>query len=97
MVKVKSQSGSGNYDVDIEALTCTCPHFQYRMKPIGGICKHIQQVLNETAGKHDDAIKFIKHNTDAVAFVEKYGEEILQGLKRTGQVLEYRGKLWLPK
>jgi hypothetical protein len=29
--------------------SCSCPHWQYRMAPIGGHCKHIERILAQEA------------------------------------------------
>ena len=40
---IKGSTGN-KYKVDIENNTCTCPHFEYRLKGTKQICKHIKQV-----------------------------------------------------
>ena len=42
---IKGSTGN-KYKVDIENNTCTCPHFEYRLKGTKQICKHIKQVGN---------------------------------------------------
>jgi hypothetical protein len=97
IVKINSSTGKGTYDVDTIALTCTCPHYTMRMIRIGGICKHIQQALNDLniGTKEEDYLEFIKANKDAVEFVEKYSEGTLTMLKQKGSVIEVNGKLIL--
>lgn len=49
--KVESASHPGTwYIVNLASRTCTCPEFVFRMKRIGGICKHISAVEERSAG-----------------------------------------------
>ena len=43
----------------------------------------------------DEALKHIFTNNDAVEFVEKYSEELLNVLKKRGEVIEQVGKLFI--
>ena len=49
-VEVKGSNGAV-YNVDLYNNTCTCPHFQYRLKDTDKICKHLEKVRRNTAGK----------------------------------------------
>lgn len=41
-VRIESQNRKGKYYyVDLENKTCSCPEFFFRMRHIGGVCKHI--------------------------------------------------------
>jgi hypothetical protein len=43
-VTVPSEKDPGvTYEVDLDAQTCTCPHFQARLKGTGKLCKHLAQ------------------------------------------------------
>ena len=35
----------GKYDVDKSNKTCSCPHFQYRLKGYNTLCKHLEEAL----------------------------------------------------
>ena len=35
----------GKYDVDTSNKTCSCPHFQYRLKNYNTLCKHLEEAL----------------------------------------------------
>ena len=93
IIKVSSSSGNGSYEVDTINLTCTCPHYLYRMEKINGMCKHILQTLERLGDVREEALKFILTNNDAIGFIEKYSEDLLVALKKSGQVIEERGRL----
>lgn len=104
ITKVLSSTGNGSYTVDTMELSCTCPHYMYRLIGTGKLCKHIQQVLDSPSkfkeegivvvNNSEDLLKFIKaNNNDAVVFVEQHSEEDLNKLKLTGQVFERHGIL----
>ena len=40
---VKGSNGA-IYAIDLNNNTCTCPHFQYRLKGTNKICKHLKKV-----------------------------------------------------
>jgi len=96
-VKHISKSTGTIYDIDLEKLTCTCPHYLYRLAKSGGMCKHIQEELLKFEKLIPKALEFIETNengVDAVEFVELFGEEILQVLKQRGEVYEKLGRLY---
>ena len=105
ITKVKSSSSGKEYDVDTILLSCSCPHYLYRLQGTGQLCKHIKQVLDNPdnykekesipiVDNSEDLLEFIRtHNDDAVLFVEKFSEKDLKNLKLTGQVFENHGKL----
>jgi len=37
----------GNYELDLDNKTCSCPHFHYRLKGTGKLCKHLKDAFNE--------------------------------------------------
>jgi len=97
IVQIKSSNGTTTYDVNILEMSCTCPHYLYRMKAMGGVCKHIKQALDQasvtTEHKTEEALDFLETNTNAVDFVDKFGEDLLNHFKRVGQVLEQNNKI----
>lgn len=102
IMKVPSSTGNGTYSVDTALLTCTCPHYLYRLQLTGELCKHIKAVLHSPSSYkrvdkeyeiNHEAIQFIITNNDAVVFVDNYGEDVLTMLKKTGNVIEEHGKL----
>lgn len=107
ITKVKSSSSNKEYEVNTMELTCTCPHYTYRLIGTGEICKHIKQVLDNPSqykdeqavviGNGDVLLSFIEDNKSAVDFVEKYSEKELNKLKLTGQVFEKHGVLTVLK
>jgi len=102
--KIKSHNNENSYIVDTITLSCSCPHYQYRLKYSGGFCKHIQEILknpnkyeqvkNDIIEEDIEMIKFIKNDNDAVNFVEKFGELTLNKLK-CSVVFEKHGLLHL--
>ena len=59
--EVESHIKGEFYTVNIDSKTCTCPHYQFRMKKFGGECKHIIAVRD-----------FIAANTEVKAYKSKY-------------------------
>jgi len=41
------RSKIGKYDVDVVNKTCSCPHFYYRLKGTGKLCKHLKEAIVE--------------------------------------------------
>lgn len=107
IAKVKSSTGKGEYEVNTMELSCTCPHYMYRLMGTGQICKHIKQVLDnpsnfkdmhaEQISNTDSILEFIEKNNNAVDFVEHYSEKELNKLKLMGQVFEKHGVLTVLK
>lgn len=56
----------GKYDVDVVNKTCSCPHFQYRLKGTGKLCKHLKEAINNSTsdenlyGSNSDGNNMIK-------------------------------------
>ncbi|HIH42993.1 TPA: hypothetical protein HA246_05090 [Candidatus Woesearchaeota archaeon] len=51
--EVESHTKGNFYTVDIDAKTCTCPHYQFRLKRFGGECKHIVAVRDFMAANSE--------------------------------------------
>jgi predicted nucleic acid-binding Zn finger protein len=88
-----SKSSGKIYQVDITKLTCSCPDWKNRQAKVHGLCKHLVAEIQKTTGQKLDYIQVIKQDSDAVHFVEKYGEEELELLKRKGICYEENGVL----
>ena len=60
----------GKYDVDITNKTCTCPHFYYRLKGTGKLCKHLKEAINNSPSDQNlsthenNMIKIGKYDVD---------------------------------
>ena len=91
----KSSSSNSVYEIDLKNLTCTCPHFMYRLAKSGGICKHIKLELEKYESQLENAKQYITENDniDAVDFVEIFSEELLTLLKNNGTIFERNGFL----
>ncbi|MBI2135864.1 SWIM zinc finger family protein [Candidatus Woesearchaeota archaeon] len=61
MYEVESHNKGEFYTIDIDAKTCTCPHYQFRMKRFGGECKHLAAVRD-----------FIAANSEVKEYKSKY-------------------------
>ena len=92
IIDFKSKSGS-SYEIDMKSLSCTCPDYKFRKAKAGGICKHIQDVLETITGKEPDFKSFIQKENDPIKFIDKFSDEKLEELKRRGEVIERHGKL----
>jgi hypothetical protein len=95
---VSSSNPNKSYDVDTIALTCTCPSFIIRNKRQSP-CKHITQALtnlSKNVNAKIDTNKYINaifENDDALTFIQKFGEEVLDQLKANREVFEQKGKI----
>lgn len=82
------------YKVSLDLKSCNCPAFKYFTK--GQPCKHIIFLMNEIEPTENikkvnlDAI----NGVDASVFVDKFGEETLDYLKRNGEIYEKYGKIY---
>lgn len=95
---VESSSKKGSYyKVDPGKPMCTCAHFIFRMKNMGGECKHIRQVRKMLVPDKTKLKQIISDiwegNNDCVELVERYGEDAVNYLKNKGDVFEKSGKL----
>lgn len=98
-----SKTSKKKYVVDTITLSCTCPHYLYRLQGTGELCKHIkavldnplehEQVFNEKVTNLDEALGFIKTDNDSINFIEKFGEDTLNKLLKNGEVIEQHGRL----
>src|SRR3989338_10370056 len=59
--EVESHTKGEFYTVDIDAKTCSCPHYQFRLKRFGGECKHLAAVRD-----------FIAANSELKEYKSKY-------------------------
>ncbi|MBU1975941.1 MAG: SWIM zinc finger family protein [Nanoarchaeota archaeon] len=91
--KVESQSKKGTfYYVDLSAKTCSCPEYNFRMRKIGGICKHINAVEEYVSGEEhptvltkDEKKKRQKH----VKELGKHAKEIDEKEKKYSEIISY--------
>jgi len=93
LVEVISRTSGRKYEVDLKNISCTCPDYIYRKAKVGGLCKHINQVLKDIENKNINFLEHIRKNNDVMDFLDKYGEQQLVILKRKGDVIEKGGKL----
>lgn len=68
--------------------SCSCPGYSFRK-----MCRHVEYLRNKLVGKQIDT-PVITDGEEAIAFVEKYGEEMLEKMKVVGDVFERHGKLY---
>ena len=66
---VPSHSLDKKYKVSLD--DCECPHFQYRLKAIGGQCKHQLQLIDEALKK----FKTLKDQNSQYASRQKSGKK----------------------
>ena len=99
-----SSSTGGYYDIDISRQTCSCPHYMYRLSKSGGICKHIQLVLNNlsqfiedtnTDIKDEEVIKYVEENkvVDYEDLIQRYPESVITKLVREFELFVDRGRV----
>lgn len=88
-----SKSSGKVYEVDLTKLTCSCPDWRNRQAKVHGLCKHLISEIQKTTGQDLNYTEVIKQDSDAVHFVEKYGEEVLDMIKRKGICYEENGIL----
>lgn len=81
------------YSINMKSLTCSCPDYRFRKAKVGGICKHIQEVLEIITGEEPDFKSFIQKDNDPIKFIDKFSDEKLEELKMKGEVIERKGKL----
>ncbi|MBU2561526.1 MAG: SWIM zinc finger family protein [Nanoarchaeota archaeon] len=110
--KIESSSRKGNwYEVDPEKPWCDCPAYKFRELKKHGVCKHIkavreyiektqQKTLTKEQKKADDVLAFIESNggeADAIELIEKFGEERVDKLIHSGEIIERAGKIKILK
>lgn len=78
--------------------SCTCTGYKFRRN-----CRHVEfmrrKLTTNKEGQKDDqiyseALASVASRCEAVVFVEKYGEEMLEKMKVIGDVFERHGKLY---
>ncbi len=79
--------------------SCRCRGYAFRRT-----CRHVDFKRKKLIDKDDhtdkeykEALDFVSKNSDAVSFVEKYGEGLLKKAKIVGDVWENHGKLYIFK
>ena len=95
IINHQSQSSGKIYKVNISRMTCDCPDFRIRQAKINGLCKHLRIEIEKMTGEKLNYNEIIKKNPDVILFVEQYGEETLDMLKKQGICFEDRGVLKL--
>lgn len=94
IINHKSKTSDKIYIIDTIKMTCTCPHYLYRLSKFGGICKHIKEELEKLTIKREEALEFLDNENDAIKFIANFSEELLEVLKITGEVYEKLGILY---
>ena len=59
--EVESHNKGEFYTINLDSKTCTCPHYQFRLKRFGGECKHIIAVRD-----------YIAANTEVKEYKSRY-------------------------
>lgn len=99
--EVESSSSKGKfYKVDPIKKTCTCPAYLFRYSKVGLLCKHIEAVKDLAGATREEASELLasikeKGEVDAVQALDRYGEEEVDRLIRSGDIIEKKGKLTL--
>lgn len=98
--KVESASRKGKfYTVDPDKPSCDCAHFIFRMRKIGGVCKHITEVrklIKPNEKKPDKILADIRNGDDeSIELIKRYGEDAVNQLIQRGDVFEKAGKLYI--
>ena len=102
---VESSSRKGKfYEVDIKKPFCSCPQFMFREIKMHGECKHIKEVRDflakrrkpsrKEAGKEKGLLDELRNGpVDSIKLIKKYGEEMIDDLKKRGEIIEERGEV----
>jgi hypothetical protein len=96
--KVESSKKGKFYVVDLSKGTCTCPHFQVRLRKIHGMCKHMQAVKDKTEKRdditYDAIIDYVKgKEIDSLELINKFGEDAVDDLLSRGELIEKNGMI----
>lgn len=105
--KVESHTKGKFYKVNLDGPSCTCPHFLFRMKAIGGECKHIKavrekygkvktkQISLKDEKKFNKIIDFVRKQKeiDSLELIKKFGEDKVSTLIARGDLIEGHGKI----
>ena len=94
---VESEHRKGTfYTVDPDKPFCTCAQYRFRGIKSHTLCKHITTVREKIAGqqqpKYDQVIAELRKgqvSTDKLC--RKYGDRIIEELKRRGEIFEEKG------
>jgi predicted nucleic acid-binding Zn finger protein len=95
--KVESSKKGKFYIVDLAEPSCSCPHFQFRMKRFGGECKHIKEVRDfaekRTKRDYDNIIATVRKqdSIETVKLIEQFGEQPVDDLLARGELIEQNG------
>jgi hypothetical protein len=110
--EIESTSRKGKwYRVDPAKPWCECADFRFREMRKKGVCKHIkavreliektqQKTLKKEQKKGDEVIGFIESRggqTDALELIDKFGEERIDSLIKSGELIEKSGKITILK
>ena len=89
------------YEVHPDRPFCTCPQFRFRGLKMHSDCKHITAVKEflgeKTIKTGKQVLEFVKKNkeVDAVELIKKFGEKVVEELKKNGELIEKKGKIKL--
>lgn len=95
--RVESSKKGKFYVVDLAEPSCSCPHFQIRMRRIGGECKHIKAVRDSTEKRtkkdYDSILSAVKKkgSVETVKLIEEFGEQAVDDLLARGELIEQAG------
>ncbi len=99
---VESEHSTGKfYEVNPEKPFCTCPQFRFRGLKMHSSCKHITAVREflgeKTIKSGKQVLEYVKKNkeVDAVELIKKFGEKVIEQLKKQGELVEKKGKIKL--
>jgi len=91
--KVLSSNGSTWYDVTEKS--CTCPHFAFRMRGRGGLCKHMKKAFYEVEENSNLELQSFKDGIDMDDAYTKYGDDKINTWIRMGEILLLKRKFIL--
>ena len=96
MTNPELKRGTKEYEISrIKLYKTTFNSCKCRSYVIRKCCRHIENYRKWFIDKNLDVDKLIpEKNANAVEFVEKYGENLLNVLKARGDVYEKLGLLW---
>ena len=99
---VESEHSHGKFnEVHPKRPFCTCPQFRFRGLKMHSDCKHltaVKEFLGEkTIKSGKQVIEFVKKKkkVDAVELIKKFGEKVVEELKKNGELVEEKGKVKL--
>ena len=72
--------GDSGHTYTVTNTSCTCPHFQHRVKKSGGSCKHMIFIsgLKSKKNNYEEIIVFIRSNNGATytQLEKQFGRDI---------------------